>query len=248
MGGAVRSGPTALVCVAVLIAALWSARIGSAWAQETGREAAPEAAQEQETAVEGEAIEPAEDAPAVRTGAGEEPIESDGTPEERGRGGRLVSSGEGAAFGNGLGLMNLPQESDFEGDVPSFDLFWTGYSGPWWNYRFGWNHTDGRFEGFALSTNALYAAYVARGALGDRFDLHLLLGAAYHMATLQTPDGETQTASGAGPIFGAGMRFAFDSLLLGLQFLVLTHTADFSGVTVATGSNQLQLTLEFPLD
>jgi hypothetical protein len=200
---------------------------------------APEAsadADESDGGAETEEITEDEDVP--------EPI----APEELGRGGRLVFSGEGAAFGAALGLVNLPQEADFEGGVPTYDLYMTWYRGPWWNYRIGINHQEGRFEGFALSTDALYAAYLARGALTARFGVYAMLGAAFHRATLNTAEGEAQSASGAGPLAGAGLHYGFDALVLGLQMLVLSHTGDFGGTTVATGSNQVQLTFEFPLD
>jgi hypothetical protein len=155
---------------------------------------------------------------------------------------------EGFDLGLGLALVNLPQESDFEGEVPAFDLFTTYRAGPWWNWRAGYNRYQSALKGTDLTTNALYAAWMARAQWLERLETSVALGAALASSSFDRGGGSNSTDSGLALLTGFGFTHLGERLRLGAQLLVLTRRADFDGVTLAAGSNQLQITIAFPLN
>jgi len=154
-------------------------------------------------------------------------------------------------LGAGVGLMQVPQESDFKGEGISGNLFIDLDITPEsLNFRIGASTAKAKLEYEASSitwthellTNAIYLAYRQEYFFSDSIKLFYLIGAAYVDALLKTSeDLEDSRTGGVGSIFGLGGAIRFSSLALGIQAQTIAHTGEFSDYRFATGSNQIQL-------
>ena len=161
-----------------------------------------------------------------------------------------VSYAQGTYMGVNLatGLYNQPEEKDLQKTAQTFDL-----SFDLAQLRIGYNkaqsymNVDIYEKSWAVKVTAetYYGAWVIGEPEGTHF--YGLLGLGYQVNKLslgnQVADRSTQDWAW---LMGGGLLFDLDSLFMGVQWMYLSGRSTFTDITVATGSNQVQLALSIP--
>jgi len=161
-----------------------------------------------------------------------------------------VSYAQGTYMGVNLatGLYNQPEEKDLQKTSQTFDL-----SFDLAQFRMGYNKAQSYMNAsiyektwdIKVTAETYYGAWVIGVPEGTHF--YGLLGLGYQINQLslgnQVPDRTTQDLAW---LMGGGLLFDLDSLFLGVQWMYLSGRSTFNDITVATGSNQVQLALSIP--
>jgi len=152
------------------------------------------------------------------------------------------------SVGLAVGISSQPEESDFESTGQTLDLN-VNFSG----FRAGYNSAESflnttfyeRNWPIRLKSESYYGAWVFGGDQGSY--LYGMLGLTYQINTLELQNGiGAQRTQDFGLLTGAGYLFDLDSLLLGLQWTMISGKSKFNDINVATGSNQFQLATLIP--
>lgn len=203
---------------------------------------APVAAQEH-TADAANTTQTAKDVPAAGDEATGNPPETDaaaaGEPAE-------ATAGDGwhLAVGIALGTFVIPVESDLTAESLAPELYLDVDIAPWLGLRLGINSVEMKLDELTLQTRSVYLAYrhafpVTAGWWGEAF-----AGVATAESVLS--GGRTElTATGSGHMLGVAGWRRLGSFDLGLRYQLLFTDSDFSGISLNTGSNQVQLTAAY---
>ncbi|MDH4247161.1 MAG: hypothetical protein OEW39_05030 [Deltaproteobacteria bacterium] len=95
--------------------------------------------------------------------------------------------------------------------------------------------------GAGLSTSSLYGTYLFKRTFG-RVDAFAMGGLVRIDASLKVTPGTSGRKATIGPVLGSGATYPVGPLRLGGQLIILSGSKNkIQDVTVATGSNQVQL-------
>jgi len=152
------------------------------------------------------------------------------------------------AAGLSFGLSSQPEEKDFESTSQTLDVNFNVAS-----FRFGYNSAQSYLSTnlydhswpIKLKSESYYGAYVFGGDTGSY--MYGLAGVAYQVNMLSLKNGiNDQRTQDFALVAGGGYLLDLDSLLLGLQWMMISGQSEFSDLKVATGSSQLQLATIIP--
>jgi hypothetical protein len=159
------------------------------------------------------------------------------------------------AVGLGLGLTQSAEDADYTADgIPMEVFFDWDLDKDWLKFRFGYNTTQSKLDFDAynkswsskLKTSGLYVAYRYTFDLMDTLQVFGVGGIAMMYSDFSMNNGaDNHKDSGIGTMLGGGALYSFGSLGVGAQLNMLSRQGDFDGVTIATGSTQLQLAANF---
>ena len=156
------------------------------------------------------------------------------------------------SFGGGIGVWQLPEDADFQkGSRLPLDLFVDfGIGGKFLKLRGGYNFSQASLKSDVLNrtitheliTHSVYLAYRYVTELKPRIEGYALAGIAYMNSELKmNQDLGSETSSGLGMMMGLGVVYSMENWGVGIQGISLARNGEFRGVTVATGTNQIQL-------
>ncbi|MGK5095439.1 hypothetical protein WDW89_25935 [Deltaproteobacteria bacterium TL4] len=156
------------------------------------------------------------------------------------------------AMGGGIGLWHVPEDADFERNEASpLEVFVDlGLAGKFMKLRAGLNYAQSQMELsildkpilHTLTTQSIYLAYRYSTELNAKIETFAIAGMAYMLSELKFSKGlGSESSSGIGMIFGLGVLYNLEPIEVGMQYILLTRNGEFRGVSLATGSNQVQL-------
>jgi hypothetical protein len=142
--------------------------------------------------------------------------------------------------GLATGLPPIPVEGDLTGTGVTLEFFleaqWHGSTG----VHVALNHMSAEVNGTNLEVAALAVAYRYPVTLTDRLTGHLLGGLAHLAGTLSSASGSTSLRASTIALFaGAGLGTQWQAVYWSLEARLQSGAADFEGLTLDLGSNQL---------
>ncbi|MCP4750593.1 MAG: porin family protein [Proteobacteria bacterium] len=162
--------------------------------------------------------------------------------------------------GLGLGLVNLPEESDFKSEGVPFEAFLDYTLSEWIKYRIGCSFMDAAFSfGRTLSdgtttkqatvenvlkTRVLYGAYRYDMKRWWWFDPYVMGGLAFIRSELTVDHafGKAEMKeSSIGYLMGGGGLYSFGDYRVGGQIMIISSAERFDDVELKVGSNQIQV-------
>ena len=158
------------------------------------------------------------------------------------------------AVGGGLGLINIPIESDLDGAGVPIDFYVEGklpeaiFDRFGITTRAGVNRAEADLSGATVTTTSLYVAGRKPFTFLSPLISYVLFGFAQMMTTVDGLSGVSGTRDdGIGLVAGTGVLYPIGQFRLGAQYLLLRREGTIGGITFVTGSNQLQVVLDWPL-
>lgn len=161
--------------------------------------------------------------------------------------GLLLSAGNAMAvdrYGASIALYDLPQESDMSQKAYPIDLFYDQQDLMGWGpFRFGLNYTQQSLQSLTLTNITAYGAY--------RYPLwwfELLGGLGLTSSSLSGTNAEgnySQSALSPALVAGIESYYDFGSWQLGGGYALHYRHGQFDGNKLATGSNQIRMTILF---
>ena len=156
------------------------------------------------------------------------------------------AAGEGwhLATGLALGTFVIPVESDLTAEALAPALYVDLDLSPWLGLRLGINAAEMKLDELTLQTTTIYLAYRHAFQVTGNWWGELYAGVASADSVLSGERAEL-TASGSGHVLGASAWYRLRRFDLGLRYELLSTDSAFSGISVNTGSNQVQLTAAY---
>jgi hypothetical protein len=154
------------------------------------------------------------------------------------------------AVGGGLALLyHEPEEEDLDKDGTPLDIYANFEFAEMLKFRAGINMASSKISYSGgeeeVSTTSLYGAYRFQMEIVSDVQLFALGGLAYVMS-----EAMDENDSSFGYIMGGGGLYELsvlnlDQVSVGAQFIYISSESESDGVTVATGSNQIQITGQY---
>ena len=141
-----------------------------------------------------------------------------------------------------IGVLHVPVESDLTGSGVPVELFTDVDYGAWLRLRLALNQAQAETGGVTLTTTAVTLAYRYPFPVTETVSGEMLGGIAQLSGTLEAAGGAaTLNASTVGLVAGVALHRAWAETVVSVEYQLIFGEADFEGLTVNLGSNQLLL-------
>lgn len=147
-------------------------------------------------------------------------------------------------MGLALGAFVIPVEADLTADTVAPELYVDVDLASWLGLRLGINSTEMKLDELTLRTTTVYLAYRHAVQVTGPWWGELIAGVASSDSVLSSERTEL-TASGSGHMLGAAAWRRMGQFDVGLRYQLLFTESAFSGITLNTGSNQVQITAAY---